>query len=1571
MPRNTDTDKRYSVCIGINTYASEASLAPLNYAENDAQDMDEVLGKRGFLAENRILLLGEAATLEAINTTLGTIIFDRAKENDLVVIYFAGHSVPVTIEDSPEARHSEVFLAPFDFKRQTIQASPFFRTQNSLGMERLRRMFFEGPGARKRLFIFDSCYSGDFYGPGYRDDVDQVPGYVQSMLNSNVTGRIFMASCLPYQKAIESSKYGHGHFTYYLLQALRGDDTDALRKESGALTAGSLFDYLNDKLKDQKPVKGGVEFGSFELARFPIPALIGTEQIGDEKEAGKEARLRSMYADQNDYVQDRLKRFVGRETELKDLRERIAGKMEYGGYVVIKGDAGQGKSSIIARLIKEQGIDSSAYHFVQLGSGFNYQINVLRNLMARLIVKYDLPEYYVTGESYPILCGNFLGVLKAIAEKKGQEVISIDGLDQLEIDPAAMVPNLSFLPARLPAGIVIVMGTRPNKTLDEVLRLTQLNPDEPYSLQGLSREDFDLLLQRHEVPLSVALSNSLYQRLTNNPLYLDLVARELRASHGLGSEELIARVASDPNDIFTITFSRMEQMPAWDDIIRPTLGILLVAQEPLTSSQIAHIIQQRNARVTAGITQLGGLLTLAGKLKYTLFHPKLKEYLRKDANGRGNAIQFDVEEGETLHGQVATWCEQGAIEEIWSPLLDPTPRDDYQDYAQKYYIFHLYQEARRYERLFAVLDQGDYERGKLAVDKSTRSTAMDLLLGCQAAARGARTLIDGKKLLQHLWRYTLLRTNLTTRADAYPVAAFQALLDLGREQVALDLAELLTQPASKLSVLTLMTEYFLKRPGQEGKGMQLSSRVYEMASSTQENETRTVALRDLAMALMRTERLEQAEDIARLIVSNAEQQTAVFNAISDAYGEQSKWEQAEAVARLIPIDEERVNALSCLAAKLERANKTTKAEELWQEASAIGSALTDKAKQNRATCYLSVSYMQVQDWERARTLAQSIDDNSDEKIKALSQLAFSLTQAGLASRAETAWEEVQIAIEEVSEKYAAYKIYALALVQAKRYEEAEDTAASRHLADNPTEKIAVFGSLASMLIKEHLWEESRRIIDLIAKEYDLTDVTGSELDNILLHLSLDLAWEGQWDQARSLAFAIPTKEARCTALMSIVSQLAQAGMSQRAEKAWEEASAICTTQIDTVQASVAAVVVEVLVKAGQIFQAKQIIQTLPDRQTQEYIKEKIAVALADAERIEEAKEIVREMTSPVRKDTTRGSIAIAQVKAGQPEQALATAQAISSMEKRSQVLADLVKVHCQMLQWDFAQNIVRQIQSDPLRAEAQRHMIIALVQNGQRKLAEDVVNTLYDGYYKEDARCTLATTIAQMGASTETAMKYVHAIKRNDRIRQKAECAIYLATGPFGLMIAASIAFAIEAGSERNDALYNVAIAYAQENIWEEAEKMADEMSDLHRRDETWATVAKEFAQAGQWTPALAAFEKIRKIQKSDQQRISVLQVWGALLTKPADRPIREQIMQKLSKSEEKASLVVSMANALAQAGSFLEQVRLTQQVWLQAGTKDDCGYLFAMVRDLLAHDPEMCASFYESFGWVDTFLTA
>ena len=143
-------------------------------------------------------------------------------------------------------------------------------------------------------------------------------------------------------------------------------------------------------------------------------------------------------------------------------------------------------------------------------------------------------------------------------------------------------------------------------------------------------------------------------------------------------------------------------------------------------------------------------------------------------------------------------------------------------------------------------------------------------------------------------------------------------------------------------------------------------------------------------------------------------------------------------------------------------------------------------------------------------------------------------------------------------------------------------------------------------------------------------------------------------------------------------------------------------------------------------------------------------------------------------------------------------------------------------------------------------------------------------------------------------------------------------------------------------------------------------MSDEQKRDEVWGVIARELAQIEQWTQAVATFDKIQK----SNQRIEVLQAWGRSLAKPASNETREQVVQHLNESKEKASLLVSMANTLAEGDHYIELIRLTQQAWLHASTKDDCQYLFAMVQDLLLRNAELCDEFYDAFRWVDTFIT-
>lgn len=316
MARSTHTEQRYAVCVGINTYDSAAGLGPLSSAESDAQDIDQLLGDLGFPPANRRLLIGPDATLAAINDALATHVLDMPGPNDLVVFYFAGHGVPITINadttHSEEEFRTEVFMAPYDFNRQKVKL-PSFRRQQALGMGRLRRQFFEGDGSRKRLFILDSCYSGEFYGPHYRSDsLDRVQGYIQHMLDSSSTGRVALSSCLPFQKALEDATLGHGRMTYYLLRALRGAELAAQRSD-GSVTANSLFDYLADVLPpDQRPVFSGVQQDLFALVRYPrsnetppMPAPVPASSGGgrSEKPSGGESTQHSAPATEEEIEQ--------------------------------------------------------------------------------------------------------------------------------------------------------------------------------------------------------------------------------------------------------------------------------------------------------------------------------------------------------------------------------------------------------------------------------------------------------------------------------------------------------------------------------------------------------------------------------------------------------------------------------------------------------------------------------------------------------------------------------------------------------------------------------------------------------------------------------------------------------------------------------------------------------------------------------------------------------------------------------------------------------------------------------------------------------------------------------------------------------------------------------------------------------------------------------------------------------------------------------------------------------------------------------------------------------------------
>ncbi len=629
-----------------------------------------------------------------------------------------------------------------------------------------------------------------------------------------------------------------------------------------------------------------------------------------EERLARETHQRARIKEQRNHLSERLKNFVGRTRELADLQAKIAQQQVQGGYVIVTGEAGQGKSSLITKLIVELGEEKiGAFHLIPVNAGYDHQASLMRDLVKQLVYKHDLPTWYMS-ESYATLRENLREMLDEIAKQGKQEILCLDGLDLLEIT-AGSEPDLSFLPHDLPPGIAFVIGTRPNEVLSQVQRLVK--SQVRCEVGQLGHEYFTLLLHQRQITVSAEMSQRLYQAMQGNALYLSVLIQVLDTQRDQPAEKIIAQVENNPDGIFTLAFARLKQRrDEWRNVIRPILGTLLVAREPLTSQQLAHISAGENYLFHDGIEHLGGFLTNTGQARYTLFHLKLYEYLRQDQSHPERGYEFDAEEEAHFHGKLAVWCGQGKMDYLWSDMTMRSLRDDYREYARRHYITHLYY-AGMDEQLFTVLDNGTYERGKLRRDVSARSVVQDLILACQAAARETLTLDEGITQLTRLWRYTLLRSSLTSRADANPLETFEALLALGMSREAIDLAELLTQPERKLDALVLLARHLAQQPERVAESQQLFRQAHDIVAELKDQQSQTEALVKLTLAHIKVGQLEQAEIIVHAIADDRER-FAMLSELSAAYGQKRDVMKAETIARSIEMKDEALKALSALAA---------------------------------------------------------------------------------------------------------------------------------------------------------------------------------------------------------------------------------------------------------------------------------------------------------------------------------------------------------------------------------------------------------------------------------------------------------------------------------------------------------------------------------------------------------------------------------------------------------------------------------------------------------------------------------
>jgi WD40 repeat protein len=249
-------EHRYALIVGIDNYKETAHFIPLPFAQADASALYELLidpERGGWLPEDVIYLSGEDATRDEIEGQLRELCLVRAQQDDLILIYFAGHAFL-----DPATRDG--YLA--------LHTTSLDRPVTGLHVPTLVDHYLYDSRASNILTILDIAQAS----AGWRlqnnsEDIDQLFG--QSLLDLPRTkGRVILTSHRQSVVSQQQMEQGHGVFMAHLLDALEGE---AANPRTGRVTLGTLYDYFDEEMnwdEPQYPQKFGYEHGSMILIEW-------------------------------------------------------------------------------------------------------------------------------------------------------------------------------------------------------------------------------------------------------------------------------------------------------------------------------------------------------------------------------------------------------------------------------------------------------------------------------------------------------------------------------------------------------------------------------------------------------------------------------------------------------------------------------------------------------------------------------------------------------------------------------------------------------------------------------------------------------------------------------------------------------------------------------------------------------------------------------------------------------------------------------------------------------------------------------------------------------------------------------------------------------------------------------------------------------------------------------------------------------------------------------------------------------------------------------------------------------
>ncbi len=218
-----------------------------HFADRDAQLLYDTLissNSGNFAEQNVRKLIGPAATLDNVRQAIEVWLPSVALEEDRVLIYFAG----------------EAFLSGGKAYLALRDADPARAANTAYPMEALSGVLSSRVKARWKAVFTDASHGGALTPETSNQAINQQLGSVQS-------GVLAITASRRQESAFEDPQLdgGHGLFTYYLVQGLRGQ---ADRDHDGFVVADELIEYVRSRVRDHAQQRGArqtpTESGDFD-----------------------------------------------------------------------------------------------------------------------------------------------------------------------------------------------------------------------------------------------------------------------------------------------------------------------------------------------------------------------------------------------------------------------------------------------------------------------------------------------------------------------------------------------------------------------------------------------------------------------------------------------------------------------------------------------------------------------------------------------------------------------------------------------------------------------------------------------------------------------------------------------------------------------------------------------------------------------------------------------------------------------------------------------------------------------------------------------------------------------------------------------------------------------------------------------------------------------------------------------------------------------------------------------------------------------------------------------------------